>query len=107
MLLEQPSRFIQSLEEAKLLVANYSAYQALCENHAFWQILNGKIAETLFIKQEKRESALLMDGAKTCYLSFLEEHPGLEIRLKQHHIASYLGINPVTLSRIRAQLKSD
>lgn len=107
LLLEQPSRlFIHALEDAKLLIADYSAYCSLSKNHACWQALNCKIAEILFIKKEKRESALLLDDAKTRYLSFQAEYPGLETRLKQHHIASYLGITPVTLSRIRTQLKS-
>lgn len=107
LLLEQPSRlFIQALEDAKLLIADYSAYCSLSKNHACWQVLNCKIAEILFIKKEKRENALLLDDAKTRYLSFQAEYPGLETRLKQHHIASYLGITPVTLSRIRTQLKS-
>ena len=107
LLLQQPSRlFIQALEDTKLLIADYSAYRVLSENHACWQALNCKIAEILFIKKEKRESALLLDNAKIRYLSFQEEYPGLETRIRQHHIASYLGITPVTLSRIRAQLKS-
>ncbi|MBI4784039.1 MAG: Crp/Fnr family transcriptional regulator [Oscillatoriophycideae cyanobacterium NC_groundwater_1537_Pr4_S-0.65um_50_18] len=107
LLLEQPSRlFIQALEDTKLLTADYAAYRSLSESHPCWQILNCKIAEGLFIKKEKRESALLLDDAKTRYLNFQAEYPHLEPRLKQHHIASYLGITPVTLSRIRAQLRS-
>lgn len=107
LLLTQPSRlFIEALENSKLLVAKYSAYRSLSETHPCWQTVNCKIAEALFIKKEKRESSLLLDDAKTRYLSFLAEYPGLEDRLKQHYIASYLGITPVTLSRIRAQLKS-
>lgn len=106
LLLEQPSRlFIQALEDSTLLVAEYVAYRSLSQSHLGWQTLNCKIAESLFIKKEKRESALLLDDAKTRYLSFLAEHSDLEPRLKQHHIASYLGITPVSLSRIRAQLK--
>jgi CRP-like cAMP-binding protein len=106
LLQRQPSRlFIQALEDSTLLIADYAAYRSLCETNSCWQQLNCKIAESLFIKKEKRESALLLDDAKTRYLSFLEEYPGLETRLKQLHIASYLGITPVTLSRIRAQLK--
>ncbi|MBD1921765.1 Crp/Fnr family transcriptional regulator [Microcoleus sp. FACHB-831] len=107
LLLQQPSRlFIQALEDTKLLIADYSAYRVLSENHVCWQALNCKIAEILFIKKEKRESALLLDNAKIRYLSFQEEYPGLETRIRQHHIASYLGITPVSLSRIRGQLKS-
>ena len=106
LLMKQPSRlFIQALEDTKLLVADYSVYRSLSESQAGLQRLNCRIAEFLFIKKERRESALLLDDAKTRYLSFLEEYPGLEARLKQHHIASYLGVTPVTLSRIRAQLK--
>ena len=107
LLMNQPSRlFIQALEDAKLLIADYSTYRSLLDSQAGLQQLNCKIAEFLFIKKERRESALLLDDAKTRYLSFLEEYPGLEARLKQHHIASYLGMTPVTLSRIRARLKS-
>jgi CRP-like cAMP-binding protein len=106
LLLKQPSRlFIQALEDAKLLTVDYAMYRSLSESHPCWQVLNCKIAENLFIKKEKRESALLLDNAKTRYLNFQAEYPDLEARLKQHHIASYLGITPVTLSRIRAQLK--
>lgn len=107
LLLRQPSRlFIQALEDTKLLIADYSAYRSLSESQANLQQLNCKIAQSLFIKKERRESDLLLDDAKTRYLSFLEEYPELEARIKQHHIASYLGITPVTLSRIRTQLKS-
>lgn len=107
LLMRQPSRlFIQALEDAKILIADYSAYRSLSESQPSLQQLNCRIAEFLFIKKERRESALLLDDAKTRYLSFLEEYPGLEARLKQHHIASYLGMSPVTLSRIRGQLKS-
>ncbi|MBW4558298.1 MAG: Crp/Fnr family transcriptional regulator [Trichormus sp. ATA11-4-KO1] len=107
LLLEQSSQlFIHALEDTKLLIADYSAYCSLSKNHPCWQSLNCKIAEILFIKKEKRESALLLDDAKTRYLSFQSKYPSLETRLKQHHIASYLGITPVTLSRIRTQLKS-
>ena len=107
LLLKQPSRlFIQALEDVKLLIADYSTYRSLSNSHSGLQQLNCKIAESLFIKKERRESSLLLDDAKTRYLSFLEAYPRLEARLKQHHIASYLGITPVSLSRIRSQIKS-
>ncbi|HAA27314.1 MAG TPA: Crp/Fnr family transcriptional regulator [Cyanobacteria bacterium UBA8553] len=108
LLLRQPSRlFIQALEDTSLLIADYSTYRSLSESHLSLQQLNCKIAESLFIKKERREAALLLDDAKTRYLNFLEEYPRLETRLKQYHIASYLGITPVSLSRIRSQLKSN
>lgn len=98
-----PSRlFIQALEESTLLVADYGAYQTLATGHACWETINRKIAEALFIKKEQRESELLLDAAPIRYRKFLAEYPGLEARVKQYHIASYLGITPVSLSRIRS-----
>lgn len=107
LLLAEPSRlFTETVEDTVLLAANYDAYNTLSNGHHCWQIINRKLAETLFIKKEKRESELLLDDATSRYLKFLADYPGLEARLKQYHIASYLGITPVTLSRIRAQLKN-
>jgi CRP-like cAMP-binding protein len=106
LLLHEPSRlFIQALEPSTLLVADFAEYQAVSAQHACWQMVNSRIAETLFIKKEKREAALLLDDAETRYRAFLAEYPQLEQRVKQHHIASYLGITPVSLSRIRARLR--
>ncbi len=105
LLLREPSRlFVETVEDSLLLVAKYDTYQTLSSEGNCWQIINRKLAETLFIKKEKRESELLLDDATTRYLRFLTEYPGLETRLKQYHIASYLGVTPVTLSRIRMQL---
>jgi CRP-like cAMP-binding protein len=100
----EPSRLsIQALEPSTLLVADFDSYQTLTAEHPCWQIVNRKLAEGLFIKKEQRESELLLDDASTRYQNFLDEYPGLEARVKQYHIASYLGITPVSLSRIRAQ----
>lgn len=107
LLLGTPSRlFIDALEDSALLVADYRDYLALSAQHPCWALVNQKRAELLFIKKEQRESALLLDDAQTRYRQFLSEYPGLDSRVKQHHIASYLGITPVSLSRIRARLRA-
>ncbi len=106
LLLGQPSRlFIEALEDSRLLVVDYRAYQELAVGHACWAAVNQRRAEALFIKKEQREATLLLDDAETRYRQFLVDHPGLEARVRQHHIASYLGITPVALSRIRARLR--
>ncbi len=96
---------IQAMEETTLLVIGYKDYLQLFNQHLCWQILGRKIAENLFIKKEEKESQFLLDSAETRYLKFLKEYPDLEVRIKQYHIASYLGITPVALSRIRTKLR--
>jgi len=108
LLLNQPARFfIEALEDTSLLVADYQAYHQLCAEHDCWQTINHRLVEGLFIKKEKREAELLLDDATTRYQTFLAEYPDLENRVKQYHIASYLGISPVSLSRIRKSLHAD
>ncbi|GAB1541248.1 Crp/Fnr family transcriptional regulator [Scytonema sp. NUACC21] len=108
LILNKPARFfIEALEDSLLLVANYQSYQQLCNEHPCWQIIEHRFVEALFIKKEKREGELLLDDATTRYKKFLMEYPTLEHRAKQYHIASYLGISPVSLSRIRKALKAN
>jgi CRP-like cAMP-binding protein len=56
-------------------------------------------------RQMQREAALLQTSAEDRYLAFLSERPAVAGRIAQHHIAAWLGITPVGLSRIRARLK--
>ena len=96
------SRFnIQALEDSHLLVAKFSDITALYDRHPCWQQFGRSMAEQLYIKKEQREAEFLLDDASTRYRNFLLRYPGLEDRVTQYHVASYLGITPVALSRIR------
>jgi CRP-like cAMP-binding protein len=105
LLREESKLFIQALEDTQLLVIDYSTYYELLGSHIGWQIAARKLSEMLFILKEKRESELLTKTAQERYLLFLSDYPNLEQRLSQYHIASYLGITPESLSRIRSILR--
>ena len=102
---EESKFYIQALEDTKLLAIDYETYVDLLDSHICWQIVARKLAQMLFILKEKRESEFLLSDARQRYLQFLEDYPNLESRLSQYHIASYLGITPESLSRIRSGLK--
>jgi CRP-like cAMP-binding protein len=55
------------------------------------------------LRRADREWSLAALPAAERLALFRREHPGLEGRIAQHHVASYLGITPVSLSRLRAQ----
>jgi CRP-like cAMP-binding protein len=105
-LTKSPARFnIQALEECNILVARINNIINLFDRHPCWEKLGRILAEQLYIKKEQREAEFLLDDAETRYHTFLKQYPELEDRLTQYHIASYLGITPVALSRIRKKNK--
>jgi CRP-like cAMP-binding protein len=60
----------------------------------------------LYLRQEARQRELLLEDAATRCRGFVTGHPGLARRLTQAQIASYVGVTPVALSRIRGRLIS-
>lgn len=102
---ERSEIYIQALEDTKLLIIDYKTYNDLLNSHICWQKLARKMAELIFILGQKRESGLLLIDAQERYLQFLKDYPDLTGRVSQYHIASFLGITPESLSRIRANLK--
>ncbi|MBE9583318.1 Crp/Fnr family transcriptional regulator [Mucilaginibacter sp. JRF] len=52
----------------------------------------------------KRQVSFIYDTPKQRYLNLFTEHPNIIAEIPQHHIASYLGIKPETLSRIRKKI---
>ena len=99
---DSPARFaIQALEDSRLLVAAFPDITGLFNGHRCWEKLGRLLSEQLYVKKEQREAEFLLDDAQTRYRNFQNQYPGLEDRLPQYHVASYLGITPVALSRIR------
>ena len=94
---------IQCLTDCVILKANFSKILELYDLHPGIERLNRVIAEDFFVKKERREMSLVMNDASDRYEMFQEEFSGLENRITQYHIASYLGITPTQLSRIRAK----
>ena len=108
MVRRKPSYYtVQALEDASLLVVDYHRWQNLYRGHTCWMNLLFVLIEKGYMKKEARERELLIFSAEERYRSFLSEYPDLEKRIKQHLIASYLGITPVALSRIRKEMSSD
>jgi CRP-like cAMP-binding protein len=96
--------FIQALERTTALVLPNPLLRELYGRHACWERLGRRNAENLVLIKEAREKELLLDSLETRYRRFLKEYPGLADRIPQYHIASYLGVTNVALSRIRRKI---
>jgi CRP-like cAMP-binding protein len=100
----EPSQYsIQALEKSQLITFSYADWVSLLTVHTVWGQIAQKIHEETLERNERRERSLALEDARTRYRRCLEEFPGIEARVKQYDIASYLGITPVALSRLRGQ----
>ncbi|HEX2533371.1 MAG TPA: Crp/Fnr family transcriptional regulator [Chitinophagaceae bacterium] len=101
-----PSDFtIQALEDSSVLEYSYGALKRLTKTHADIADAYIRYLEVHWvIEKEPQEISLRYETAKSRYLTFLQQYPSLEGRLKQHQIAAFLGVTPTQLSRIRAEL---
>lgn len=96
--------YIQALEDSEILVAKISDFEKIVEeNYQLLLFYKKMIDNVLIMKEEHASSFKLLDNMER-YKQFLDMYSGLEKRFKQCHIASFLGITPVSLSRIRKKL---
>lgn len=94
---------IQVLENTILLSARYVDFEALYEPHVSIERLGRRFVEQVLAIKLSRERSFLQHNAKSRYRDFLCQYPGLSERIPQYHLASYLGVSEVTLSRLRGQ----
>ncbi len=100
----QPSRAsIVAEEPSRVVLAPYAALRALEGRFPAWTSLQRRSVEHLVRYKAEREYQFLCLDAAARYQAFLTQHPDLEGRVSAHDIASYLGITPVHLSRLRAR----
>lgn len=92
---------IEALRDSEALVVKYKDLMALADRDTRWYIFLFKLVEKVYIMKELREKSFLLDDATKRYNDFIQKYPDLVNEIKKYHIASYLGITPETLSRIR------
>jgi CRP-like cAMP-binding protein len=93
----------KAIDDCVLITLKYNDLKALYARHACWERLGRLNAEKCFFVTEEREQQLLTLDATARYNSFLKNHADLASRVPQYLIASYIGVSPVTLSRIRSK----
>jgi len=93
--------YIQALEDSEILEIDYKKWLLLQQQDALWDKFLIQALEKGYFIKEKRERELLLLDAEARYKIFTTEFPDLEKRIKLQIVASYLGIQPESLSRIR------
>jgi CRP-like cAMP-binding protein len=93
---------IQTLTDTKMLVMQFADYRRLVIKDIFWLKIAHAFAHNLLISKIEKEYQLLTLSAAERYDEFLSTQKELKQLIPDYHIASYLGITPMSLSRIRA-----
>jgi CRP-like cAMP-binding protein len=103
-----PSRLsISAIEESTVLQIPYRKMLEAARSHTCWEKLSLATLKQIFLAKEKREYELLALDAKERYNEFVKEYPNFVDRIPQKQIASYIGITPVSLSRLLSNKDSE
>jgi CRP-like cAMP-binding protein len=95
---------ISALEDTVLRTISKKELEALCDIVPNMQIFRRIIAENLFITMEKRIMMLQSQSAHERYEKMLIENPEILLSVPLQYTASFLGITPQHLSRLRKEL---
>jgi CRP-like cAMP-binding protein len=100
----EPATFnIDALEDSRLLLLDRDSRESLLKAVPKMERFFRLLQEAHYVATHRRISETLSKTADERYLSFLNMHADLARRIPQKHIASYLGITPQSLSRVRKE----
>jgi CRP-like cAMP-binding protein len=94
---------IQALEEARLLCISYDNLQRLYREVQEGERLGRLVAEAGFMELVRQLTSFYKDPPAQRYARFVSTYPDLQQRIPQYYIASYVGVKPQSLSRIRSR----
>jgi CRP/FNR family transcriptional regulator, anaerobic regulatory protein len=95
---------IVAMEDLEILQLNYADMQAAYEKYPVWQKFGRLIAEYILIFATERSRSFLFLTPEERYLKLIKDRPKVIAHVPLKYIASYLGITPEALSRIRKRM---
>jgi CRP-like cAMP-binding protein len=98
-------RFIDAVEDSILGIIQMKNLENLMREYSPVRDHFNRILVSRLIFYMNQHASFVLDSPEKRYKRLLQENPELVSRLPKHYIASYLGITPVSLSRIRTRLK--
>ena len=99
---QTPSNFyFKTIEDTELLILNKDNFVTLIENHKSFLLYYLKITQGLYRDANEQYALALALSAEERYDTLLADSPDLISRIPDKYLASYLGIRPPSLSRIK------
>lgn len=103
---KDPSKvFIQALEPTELLELSEDSFEELCKKVPKTEQLFRKIMEKTYIAAQKRIEYIFSLNGEEQFQLFVNANPEFTQRVPQYMIASYLGMSPEFVSKVKANLK--
>ena len=98
---------IQAIEPCELLIINYAGVQSIFRNIRNGNLIGRVIIEHRFSIMVNQLMAIYMQDHEDRYRSFINNYSDLSQRIPQYLIASYVGVKPESLSRIRRRFTNN
>lgn len=95
---------VQALKNCNCMVANFSELDALIDRYPKIETVFFKFLEHLYLFGMARQHSFIFESPQERYMKLFAERPKVIAEIPQRYIASYLGIKPETLSRIKARI---
>ena len=93
------------VEATTVVIGNEQKAQELFKQFPRFETTSRQIMETVFIEQQNRMTSYITDKPEQRYLKLIETRPDIFQRVPQYDIATYIGVKPESLSRIRKKLQ--
>ena len=95
--------YVEAIEDTEIYYVSYEGLTSLYDGYKEWSILGRKISDVNFEVSKRRMRSLMNDDAMTRYALYLKTYKSVLHRVPQHIVASYLGITPQSLSRLKRE----
>ncbi len=101
----EPSKLsIEVLEETELLILDYEQHHSMLKNVPQYETYTRIVYQNAYVALQRRLEGTTGLSAEEKYARLLEQYSSILNRVPLHLVASYLGVTPETLSRIRKQM---
>jgi len=97
---------IEALTDCEVVQISKSNWDKCKSQITDWEIIFQKILNSVLIKKTNFQRSLLNTTATESYLKFLNFYPELSNKVPLQYIASYLGMTPYSLSRVRKSIST-
>lgn len=98
------NHYLECCLDSVLVVGNRQKEEDLYRRFPKLETISRKVMEKVFAEQQEIMSSYVTDSSEQRYLKLLTSRPELFQKIPQYHLASYIGVKPESLSRIRKRI---